>query len=280
MSFGRTLYLYVYIHEAERDPAASPPEGAWAARPPSAELGRPPTHPGALGEPGGPGDWGSRERQKGLHPSCLTGDTGGDPGLLLIPDRCRASSALGPAALPGARAARGARGVGSPAWRGRAAPGAHQRPRGQSVCISPINGISCPPPPTSSVRPAPRASPAAWTRGRACPAERVRACPPAGVPGPGGAPACLGLLEVAFRAHAVRRGASGAAGDTGRTQAEPPGTFSAPLAAPTGTESPRRSSGPPVQWAPREPSFEPRPSAFPLASLQPSEVADPVGAGV
>lgn len=50
----------------------------------------------------------------------------------------------------------------------------------------------------------------------------MRACPLARVLGPRGAPARLGLLEAAFRTPAGRREASGAAGDTGRTQEEPP----------------------------------------------------------
>lgn len=174
------IYMCTYTRPRETRPLLRrvrgqsdlPPQGSAARRPPP-----PPPRPGGLGEPGGPGYWGSRERQKGLHPSCLTGDTGGDPGLLLPPDQCRASSALGRAALPGARAARGTRGVGSPAWRGRAAPGAHQRPRGQSVCISPINGISCPPLRLSAPPPAPAQLPRAGTSVPGGASARVSARP-------------------------------------------------------------------------------------------------------
>lgn len=78
------------------------------------------------------------------------------------------------------------------------------------------------PAPRSACPPRPPRQPGCPAQGQACPAERVRACPLARVLGPRGAPARLGLLEAAFRTPAGRREASGAAGDTGRTQEEPP----------------------------------------------------------
>lgn len=184
------------------------------ARPPATP---PPTpQPPGLGKPGGPGDWGSRERQKGLHPSCLTGDTVGRP-RPPAPSRsmsrvlgARAGCTPGSADGPG-RTRCGFAGLEGPRRPGRTSKAAR-------AILAHFPQLLAFPAPPSACPPRPPRQLGCPARGRACPAERVRACPLAGVPGPGGAPARLGLLEAAFRAPPGRRGALGAAGDTGRTQ--------------------------------------------------------------
>lgn len=172
--------------------------------------------------------------------------------------------------------------------RGGAAPppGAHQRPPAQFVCISPINGISCPLP--RPPRPAPRAAwppgrsdkrhpagaPRVW--GRVCP--RVGACggsPRAGrgSPVPAGAAGHPGPVQAEFHARFGWRGAEGRDGerkeDPNFCLLEP---FSALVSAPPGLESGlngRLLSG--------TPSYDTRPNRFPSSFLQPPDIADQMG---
>lgn len=255
MSFGRTLYLYVYIHEAERDPA-SPPEGAWAERPSSAGLGRlqhhhPPPQPPGLGKPGGPGDWGSRERQKGLHPSCLTGDTVGRP-RPPAPSRsmsrvlgARAGCTPGSAGGPG-RTRCGLAGLEGPRRPGRTSKAA----RAILAHFPQLLAFPAPPQRLSAPPPAPARLPGAGTSMPGGASARVSARrgprtwgrPRAPRP-PRGRVSGASWEERGFGCGGGHRE------DAGITSLDP-------LAAPTGTESPGRpSSGPLVQWAPREPSL-------------------------
>ena len=169
-----------------------------------------PLAPGGIGEAGGPGDWwGETKRAPRKLSNMRHRDSLWPPALWKSMSRVLAARRL---RSPGARAERGTPGGLACGLLGPRRPEAHIKGRPGNSCAFPQLPAfpACPPPPPPPPAPAPPPGPGPGPRGR--PAHRAgwhgagrRAGAPAGVSGPGGASARLGLVQAEFRARVGRR---------------------------------------------------------------------------